>query len=276
MECQDATEASRDALEFLQANMPPWDLLNNGTLQGGILGPTLNLSLAARQRYAWAAAVPRDIWLDWVLPYASVNEARSDWRQLLSSQLHPLVQNSSSQLESLQDVAELVNSQLWSVLRPQGPIVFKSSQTPLIYDPMSTITFGYASCTGISLLLVDALRTVGVPARLVGTPAWHGVEADGNHNWVEVWLGAGGWSFIEGQPAGPGESFENPCDKWFCNPQHFDGHTRSFAARFDRHSNDTVYPMAWDPANRHVPGVDRSHYYNRACGRCGERSLRAT
>ena len=56
----------------------------------------------------------------------------------------------------------------------------------MIFYPMSTMVFGYASCTGISILYVDALRSVGIPARLVGTPAWHGKENDGNHNWVEV------------------------------------------------------------------------------------------
>merc|ERR1712070_249815 len=172
--------------------------------------------------------------------------------------------------------AEVLNAHLWSALRPENPIVFRSEQTPLIYDPMSTMIFGYASCTGVSILYVDALRSVGVPARLVGTPAWHGVVDDGNHNWVEVWLGseapgpagADGWTFLEGSPAGPGESLDNHCDKWFCNPSHFDGRTKVFAAQFDRHSNATVYPMAWDLANKDIPGVDRSAYYNAACRSC--------
>jgi len=92
---------------------------------------------------------------------------------------------------------------------------------------MSTIVYGYASCTGVSILYADALRAVGVPARIVGTPAWNADVSHGNHNWVEVYLGtqaygnADGWYFIEASPAGPGESFSNPCDKWFCNPGHF-------------------------------------------------------
>ena len=36
-----------------------------------------------RQNFTWAATVPEEIWLDYVLPYASVNEARTDWRRLL-------------------------------------------------------------------------------------------------------------------------------------------------------------------------------------------------
>merc|ERR1712072_1226485 len=119
-------------------------------------------------------------------------------------------------------------------------IKFKGEQTPLIYDPMSVIDYGYASCTGLSILLVDALRSVGVPARIAGTPAWHGNVSDGNHNWVEVWLGPGqglhgeAWSFIESKPAGGNENFTDPCDKWFCNPSHFDGKTEVFAAQYDR------------------------------------------
>ena len=89
----------------------------------------------------------------------------------------------------------------------------------LIMDPMSTITFGFASCTGVSILYTDALRAVGVPARLVGTPAWNGEVENGNHNWVEVYTGpTGGWSFIEGAPAGGGETLTNPCGECAFRP----------------------------------------------------------
>ncbi len=59
---------------------------------------------------------------------------------------------------------------------------------------------------------VDALRAVGIPARLAGTPAWNQAVQHGNHNWVEVWVD-GAWQFIEARPAGGGETFTNPCDK---------------------------------------------------------------
>ena len=48
-----------------------------------------------------------------------------------------------------------------------------------------------ASCTGLSILLIDACRAVGVPARFVGTPLWS--DGSGNHSWVEVW--DDGWHF---------------------------------------------------------------------------------
>ena len=135
------------------------------------MGPTVNLSLTARQRFSWAARVPRALWQQAVLPYASCNEARSDWRQLLWAELTPLVATLSNG-SSLADVALLVNAKAWEMLgRFSGAhkVAFHAGSTPLIYDPMSTLAFGYASCTGISILYVDLLRTVGVPARLVGT-----------------------------------------------------------------------------------------------------------
>jgi hypothetical protein len=269
--CQNVAKATTEATDFLKANMPPWDLENLETLEGGIMPKTVNLSLVARQTYPWAMAVPKDIWMDWVMPYSSVNEARSDWREFIVSRLDPLVNNATFQATSAVEVVAILNEHLWSALRePEEKVYFKSQQTPMIFDPMSTLVFGYASCTGISILFVDALRAVGVAARLVGTPAWHGVAQDGNHNWVEIWQGPeAGWGFMEGAPAGGGETLNDPCDKWFCNPAHFEGHTQVFASRFNRQANTTIYPLAWDLANNDVPGVNRSAYYQAACGACG-------
>ena len=152
------------------------------------------------------------------------------------------MKNITTSTTTLQEAATLLNAHLWELLYPipGGSIFFKSEQTPLIYDPMSTMAYGYASCTGISLLYVAGLRTIGIPGRLVGTPAWNGNQSNGNHNWVEVYLGPGGgwdlgddWAFIEGLPAGGGENFTNPCNKWFCNPGHANN-TVFFATRYTR------------------------------------------
>ena len=88
--------------------------------------------------------------------------------------------------KTVAEVVTLINSQLWSSGLLGNEVTFKSSQTPLIYDPMSTIVFGYASCTGVSVLFADALRAAGVPTRIAGTPAWNGSAQNGNHNWIEV------------------------------------------------------------------------------------------
>mmetsp|Transcript_52219 Transcript_52219/g.124495 ORF Transcript_52219/g.124495 Transcript_52219/m.124495 type:complete len:362 (-) Transcript_52219:5-1090(-) len=276
--CEAAEAAAHRSKSFLRANLPPWDVINQGTLEEALLPLTVELALQVRSNFSWAASVPSEVWFDYVLPYANVNEARENWRALMLQTLTGLVSNATFEAGSLREVAEIVNQHVWSFLRPgEAPIHFKAQQTPLIYDPMSTITFGFASCTGVSILYIDALRSVGVPARLVGTPAWHGVEADGNHNWVEIWLGPGEglsgepWTFTEAQPAGPGEKLENPCDKWFCNAGHFNGSTVTYAARFNRSSTNggfLSYPMAWDPNNTNIPGVNRTSFYNAICGKC--------
>jgi hypothetical protein len=293
--------------------MPAFDKPNEATLfDGGIVGPTVDLALKARQQYPWAAKVPTDVFFDAVLPYANVNEARSNWRPLLVQELSGLfndtVATGTSSL-SLKEAALLINKHMWALLgahnTSRDPIAFKSEQTPLVYDPMSTMAFGYASCTGISILYVSALRAFGIPARLVGTPAWQGVPKNGNHNWVEVYLETEGvgqashggasqrsfksktssgsmngetgdfaWYFIEGQPAGPGEGFDNPCDKWFCNKAKFPSvnMTRVYATAFNRSVQS--YPMVWDLNNSDIAGVDRTVWYNEVCGKCGSEAAR--
>ena len=75
-----------------------------------------------------------------VHPYSIVNEGRSNWRQLMTDKVLPLVANQTT--TDLSEIAMLVNSVMWSQFGQE--IVFKSEQTPLIMDPMSTITFGFA------------------------------------------------------------------------------------------------------------------------------------
>lgn len=50
--------------------------------------------------------------------------------------------------------------------------------------PHETLERGAATCTGLSLVLVTALRGMGVAARVVGTAEWEASDdpARGNHN----------------------------------------------------------------------------------------------
>ena len=59
---------------------------------------------------------------------------------------HVDVEDLNLEIETL---VHVINEHLWKRSYLGNDVVFKSSQTPLIYDPMSTIVFGYASCTGI-------------------------------------------------------------------------------------------------------------------------------
>lgn len=52
---------------------------------------------------------------------------------------------------------------------------------------------GYGRCGEESVLAVNALRSVGIPARQVYAPRWS--HCDDNHAWVEVWC-SGEWHYL--------------------------------------------------------------------------------
>jgi len=289
--CQPFNEAYLDTYAWLLANMPQFDSPNTETLfVDGVASTGVTIGLKTRQNdasFPWAKTVPRSIFLDYVAPYANVNEARVNWRALLQPAMAAVfskvgdIDGSIFQAQGVVNGYANASHSVWTALS-SSPIVFKSEQTPVIYDPMSTIAFSYASCTGISILFIDALRSVGIPARLVGTPAWNGDRSNGNHNWVEIWRPTSGstedakggqWSPIEGKPAGGGESLDDPCTLWFCNPSHFPPDTGSstatpvFAATFNQ-TSPVRYPMAWDLQNKDIPGEDLSQVYAGMCGKC--------
>jgi hypothetical protein len=266
------------AYNFLVAGLPSWDRTNAASLgfhsadkpgvdglELGLATLGINISLATKRTRPWAWDMPQDIFNEYVVTYAHVNEARTNWRPFLTSVVDTILKDNHPR--STVEVVDVINANLWDSGLLGNNVVFKSSQTPLIYDPMSTIVFGHASCTGVSILFADALRAAGVPARIAGTPAWNGKPENGNHNWVEVYLVATGkWHFIEALVAGPGEQLNNPCSMWFCSPAKMVNWTRVFAARW--RPGGKVFPMAWDPANVEVAGEDRTQYYREACRKC--------
>jgi hypothetical protein len=277
--CENAYEAFVEGMTYLEANLPSFDVTNKCSLgfsgtgnvedaNPGVANVGANVSLQVKSSYKWAAEVPKDIFFEYVLPYANVNEGRSDWRELMLPVVQSVISASGQNPDEMttEDVVYTVNDGLWNGAFGKN-IVFKSSQTPKIYDPMSTLAFGYASCTGVSIFFIDALRSIGVAARIAGTPAWNGQASNGNHNWLEIWSPGVGWQFIEAAPAGGGETLTNPCDKWFCNPSNFANGTQVFAARFTQ-ASEVRYPMAWDLSNTQIPGVDRTAYYQKVCNLC--------
>jgi hypothetical protein len=284
-------DAERECLQYLQDNLMAFDLpfqetmgfpTNSDTdadgLGNGMVGPTVQLALEAKVQYPWTDDLPKHIFFDYVLNYANLNEARTNWRPLLVEALKfnesDLWKNDDANLTS---VVTWVNTYLWTILgRQDAPIYFKSSQTPLIFDPMSIIAFGYASCTGTSILFSNALRAVGIPARVAGTPAWYGNATQGNHNWVEVY-DSGEWKFLEPSPALPNVDTldQPPCSRWFCKPSRYPA-SKVYAARMSNHScpmdpeDPMHFPLAWEWDCKDVPAVDRTEYYAKVCGLCEE------
>lgn len=115
--CEPEHEAAKEASKYLLANMFSFDKTggNKDSLVDGIFGNTVNKSLTARQRFPWAAAVPKALFLSDVLPYAVTNEARTNWRDLLWSELSTLMSSAGAPTNtSLAAAATYLNLNMWS------------------------------------------------------------------------------------------------------------------------------------------------------------------
>jgi transglutaminase-like putative cysteine protease len=169
------------------------------------IAETVGLALAARHSTPWGLAVPWHLFLNAVLPYSSLTEPRERWRPLFYTYYAsiPALMNQTD----LASAETWMNTYGWNIRTPR--IVFKADPNPVgvwDYDPFSVLFNGYASCTGLSVFLVSALRSMGLPARVAGTPHWNlgpsvcpqGDQSPdcGNHDWVEAWA-HDGWAFVD-------------------------------------------------------------------------------
>ena len=259
----------------------------------GLIGSVIDLAVRAKQAFAYTDALPKHIWSEYVLNYANLNEARNSIRPLLWERLIMpllLLNNNTAASYNLTETVTILNTHMWRLLAPAGreSVVFGVGKSPAILDPMSVLAYGNASCTGLSILMVQALRAAGIPARIAGTAAWYGDFRQGNHNWVEVWDGLGvvcscdeeneqdcqcGWSFLE--PSPDQEVVDtldrNPCERWFCQPDRFSqaSRTKVFAARLVASLGGAHFPLAWERENTDVPAVDRTKFYQQVSSQCG-------
>ena len=165
-----------EALAFLQEHQPASDA---ASLNEDVLSVGVRHALEARNATAWARAVPWEIFLNDVLPYAVLNEARDNWRPLFHQAFMPLVRHTNSTVEAVL----ALNAHIWDQLDVQ----YEEKLSPHITAPLEAVAYKRASCTGLSVLLVDACRAVGVPARMALVGQWAPPNS-GNHNWVEVWV----------------------------------------------------------------------------------------
>lgn len=170
----------RAGMEFLVTNMPDSDLQS---LHADFLISNHYLAYKARKELPWGNQIPEEIFLNHVLPYANVDEKREAWRREFYDLCIPIIKECKTPSEATQKL----NSELFKKLK----LKYAPQKRAPNLSPSESIEQGTASCTGLSIVLCDACRSIGVPARLVGTPNWF--DKRGNHTWVEVW--DKGWHF---------------------------------------------------------------------------------
>ncbi|KAA3605093.1 MAG: hypothetical protein DWQ01_21095 [Planctomycetota bacterium] len=180
-ELRQAAPEQRGSWTFLLQHMPQDDVLH---LNPKWVANNVHWAWQARQEAPWREQIPEIIFLNEILPYAQVNEKREDWRKDFYQRFMPRVK----QCQSPGEAAQLLNRELFAELG----VRYSTARKKADQSPSESIESGLASCTGLSILLADACRAVGVPARLAGIPQW--VNKNGNHTWVEVW--DQGWHFL--------------------------------------------------------------------------------
>jgi pimeloyl-ACP methyl ester carboxylesterase len=240
-------ETQRVGLAFLIVNMPDRDLTS---LKSAYLLNNLELAYSVRVKMPWGKQVPEGLFLNDVLPYASVTETREPWRQAMMDRCLPIVKD----CKNLTEAAQALNANLFKNVKVRYSVLRGRPDQ----SPAESMKSGIASCTGLSILLADACRSVGVPARLVGIPKW--VGKPGNHTWVEIW--DGDWHFTgacEHDPSGLDRA-------WFVGDAALAKkdsiESAIYAASFKR--TKTRFPLVWERGNKDVSAVNVTERYTRS------------
>jgi hypothetical protein len=219
--------AERADMEYLVTNMLAAD---RDTMSLELLKENVAYARLVREKYEWAKALPEDVYLRDVLPYHVVDEVRDAWRKELYELFSPAVDS----CKTMYDAVCAVNA---NIPRLTG-VNYNTKREKTNQSPRESMRQGMASCTGLSILLVDAYRAVGIPARFVGTASWH--DRRGNHSWTEVWLD-GEWRVTE-------YYFPSQLDHlWFmADASKANADDRTFAIYATRFGKaDDWFPMVW-------------------------------
>ena len=176
-------ESQREDMEFLIVNMLDVD---RDEMSLDLLKENVEYATLVREKYEWAKALPKEVYQHDVLPFHVVDEVRDAWRKELYEMFAPAVDT----CKTMYDAVCAVNANI-----PQlTGVHYNTKREKTNQSPRESMRQGMASCTGLAILLVDAYRAVGIPARFAGTASWH--DNRGNHSWTEVWLD-GEWRVTE-------------------------------------------------------------------------------
>jgi transglutaminase-like putative cysteine protease/poly(3-hydroxybutyrate) depolymerase len=237
--------AQRAGLAYLVKDLPKRDL---ESMAPEALAANVALAYQARGEVPWGASLPDDVFLDAVLPHISVTEPRDPMRAEFHDRYVPKVRNCKRPGEAALEL----NKALFRDYK----VVYNTRRLRTDQCSKESIKQGMATCTGLSIMLVEACRAVGVPARLAGIAAWPG--RGGNHTWVEVW--DDGWHFV-----GAAEPDEKGLDHaWFVADaaKAIKGSGRNAVHAVTYRPTGSFFPMVWAESER-VPGEDVTDRYNR-------------
>lgn len=239
----DAPAGQKEGMAFLIAYMPERDLKE---LKAEFLLENTAYAYKAREEFPWAKNIPDSIFLNEVLPYVSLNEKRENWRKDFYERFGKYVANCQTLFEAIDSVNRNI--------RDEVQVDYNTRREKPDQAPFESMRQHMASCTGLSILLTDAFRAVGIPSRVAGTPSWH--DERGNHNWSEVWAD-GKWYFTE-------YYFPGQLDNaWFFadagKAVKGDSRKAIYASSFQ--PTDVYFPLVWDENIRYVYAANVTDRY---------------
>ena len=179
----DASNEHLPAMVFLLTNMPEQDLRN---LDADYLLHNCALAFQVRSIWPFRERIPEEVFLNYLLPYSQAGENRDNWRKGFLEEYFPVV-------EECKSVGEILLSlQAWIPIKENLKFDHEN-RADSFWSVSETLENKLGDCINFSILLANACRAVGVPARLAAIPSWVGVQ--GGHAWVEVY-DQGRWRHI--------------------------------------------------------------------------------
>lgn len=148
--------------------------------------PAILMLLLAALCQAFELQVPPDIARDYLHADRVINEAPCDWREAVGAIFRPAVQHCATAREATLSIA--------SRMTELTGAYYSTERRKPNMNALEALAEKKISCTGQSVLLVCALRSVGIPARAVFVLTWGHIR--GNHTWVEAWFDDA-WQMIE-------------------------------------------------------------------------------
>ena len=244
------SEEHRKGLRFLIENMLERDLKK---LDAKFLIENVAYAYKARKEMPWGKSIPEEIFLNDVLPYFNIDETREPWRKEFYQMCVPIVKDCQTAAEA----GQRLNEQLFKKVN----VRYSTKRKKANQSPGESIEQGLASCTGLSILLVDACRSVGVPARLVGIPRWPNKR--GNHTWVEIWDNK--WNFTGACEANPKGLNHTWFERDAALAKKDSRMNAIYAVSFKK--TDTRFPMVWARGRDVVYAVNVTDHYNGESGK---------
>jgi len=176
----------KEGMAFLLSYMPERDLTS---LSADFLLENNHYAYKAKEEFSWCASLPDSIFLNEVLPYANTSEDRDPWRKDFYERFAQQVKDCDNIIDAIFTINKPINTEV--------KVEYDTRRSRVDASPKQSMEENMATCTGLSMILTDAFRSVGIPSRLAGTGMWTNMK--GNHTWSEVWVD-GEWKFTEYYP----------------------------------------------------------------------------